>query len=93
MGALIGAALAVVIAIVPMTVAGDGFYEATDPLVTFLTVLVPLGAVIGAVRASLRAHRYTKRSGARAVLTLVGLALVLALLWLVWALMTGTAGL
>ena len=88
-GALIGGAAALAITYLPRALAGDRYYEATDALVVFVAVLVPLGAGVGALGATTRRPAGTGRSPGRLVVALAGLVLLVAILWQVWAILTG----
>lgn len=90
-GALIGLAAAAALTYVPPAITGEGFSEHTDVLAVLVVVLVPFGAGVGASWGALRSPRGVSRR--RVAACLVALAVLVGVLWQVFAGLTGADGL
>jgi hypothetical protein len=87
-GALVGLAAALTLTYLPALLAGTGTYESTDALFVFTAVLVPLGAGAGALWTAIR--RPGRTAGApRTALAVGAFAVLVALLWQMFAVLTG----
>lgn len=87
-GALAGVAAALLVAYLPPLLEGTSREEALTPLVVFSIVLVPLFAGASALLAILT--RSTEPNGKRRSLLALSVFLVLvAMIWQIWAVLTG----
>ena len=93
LGAIIGFVATLAFVYIPMYLAGSGYYEHTDSLLGMSVLLVPLGAFIGAVTASVRPRDLGKRSRTRTAIVLGAFVVELWALWELWSIVTGAPSL
>jgi hypothetical protein len=93
LGAVAGFVATLAFVYIPLYLAGNGYYEHTDSLLGMSVLLVPLGALIGAVSASVRPSNPRKRSRARSGILVGAFLVALWVLWELWSVVTGAPSL